>query len=193
MHTRAVLHVLQLNTFRVSLQKWIREHKEDYRGDRIEDFQDKYLQKVFAGEKYFTGAENTSRFSHKSICQNKIFHCSEDGLGAILREMFVIGVEAESGILRWGIRILCVNKVSDFPLKILLDTRKLFEFSNKCSFRMCRGESRTRSTTSSRRTRTWSGRTGRGERDDIIFFKKINFFPAICGKCVGGGQHPSIC
>ena len=36
-------------------QKWIREHKEDYRGDRVEDFQDKYLQKVFAGEKHFNG------------------------------------------------------------------------------------------------------------------------------------------
>ena len=125
--------------------------------------------KGLRGGEVLHGCGNTSRFSHKSICQNKIIHCSEDGLGAILREMFVIGVEAESGILRWGIRILCVNKVSDFPLKILLDPRKLFEFSNKCSFRMCRGESRTRSTTSSRRTRTWSGRTGRGERDGIIF------------------------
>jgi len=33
------------------LQKWIREHKEDYRGDRVEDFQDNYLGKVLAGEK----------------------------------------------------------------------------------------------------------------------------------------------
>ncbi len=72
MHTRAVLHVLQLNTFRVSLQKWIREHKEDYRGDRIEDFQDKYLQKVFAGEKYFTGAETQVIFHIKVSAKIKV-------------------------------------------------------------------------------------------------------------------------
>ena len=38
------------------------------------------------------------------------FFLSEEGLGAILREMFVIGAETQSVMLRWAIRILSVHK-----------------------------------------------------------------------------------
>ncbi len=35
---------------------------------------------------------------------------TEENLSAILREMFVIGAEAESVLLRWAVRILSVHK-----------------------------------------------------------------------------------
>ena len=35
---------------------------------------------------------------------------SEDNLSAILREMFVMGAEAQSVLLRWAVRILSVHK-----------------------------------------------------------------------------------
>lgn len=40
------------------------------------------------------------------------FHITflEQGLGALLRELFVIGAESESVMLRWAIRILSVHK-----------------------------------------------------------------------------------
>jgi cytochrome P450 len=76
------------NRFVAISQKWIREHKEDYRGNRTGDFQDAYLARMEAGDKAFT----------------------EEGLCAILREMFVIGAETESVMLRWAIRILSVHK-----------------------------------------------------------------------------------
>ncbi|TRY72357.1 hypothetical protein TCAL_01006 [Tigriopus californicus] len=69
-------------------QKWIREHKEAYRGNRGADLQDAYLAKVGEGAESFT----------------------EDGLGAVLREMFVVGSETQSTMLRWAIRILSVHK-----------------------------------------------------------------------------------
>ena len=69
-------------------KKWIREHKEDYRGNRTGDFQDSYLEKAENGVESF----------------------SEEGLGAILREMFVIGAESQSVTLRWAIRILSVHR-----------------------------------------------------------------------------------
>ena len=36
-------------------QKWIREHKEDYRGNRGGDLQDAYFAKMADGEESFTG------------------------------------------------------------------------------------------------------------------------------------------
>ena len=71
------------------LQKWIREHKEDYRGNRTGDFQDLYMDKIKTGD--------DSSFT-------------EDNLSAILREMFVMGAEAQSVLLRWAVRILSVHK-----------------------------------------------------------------------------------
>ena len=66
---------LELNIY---LQKWIREHKEDYRGNRTGDLQDAYLEKVKEGCEGF----------------------SENDLSAMLRELFVIGAESESVMLR---------------------------------------------------------------------------------------------
>ena len=60
------------------LQKWIKEHKEDYRGNRTGDLQDAYLEKVKEGCEGF----------------------SENDLSAMLRELFVIGAESESVMLR---------------------------------------------------------------------------------------------
>ena len=34
----------------------------------------------------------------------------EEGLGAVLREMFVIGAETESVLLRWAFRLLSVHR-----------------------------------------------------------------------------------
>ena len=59
-------------------QKWIQEHKEDYRGNRTGDLQDAYLKKISEGIEGFT----------------------EEGLSAMLRELFVIGAEAQSVMLR---------------------------------------------------------------------------------------------
>ena len=60
-------------------QKWIREHKEEYRGNRTGDLQDAYLEKIKEGHGEF----------------------SETGLSAMLRELFVIGAESESVMLRY--------------------------------------------------------------------------------------------
>jgi len=72
------------NRFHEISEKWIREHRQEYRGNRTGDLQDAYLEKVNQGEETF----------------------SEQGLAAILRELFVIGSESESVMLRWTIRIL---------------------------------------------------------------------------------------
>lgn len=75
------------NRFHEISEKWIREHRQEYRGNRTGDLQDSYLEKVNKGEDTFT----------------------EQGLAAILRELFVIGSESESVMLRWAIRILSCN------------------------------------------------------------------------------------
>jgi len=75
------------NRFHEISEKWIREHRQEYRGNRTGDLQDAYLDKVNKGEDTFT----------------------EQGLAAILREIFVIGSESESVMLRWAIRILSCN------------------------------------------------------------------------------------
>merc|ERR1712013_973409 len=72
------------NRFHEISEKWIREHRQDYRGNRTGDLQDAYLVKVNAGEETFT----------------------EQGLAAILRELFVIGSESESVMMRWAVRII---------------------------------------------------------------------------------------
>ena len=76
------------NRFLAISQKWIREHKEEYRGNRGGDLCDAYFSKIAEGEPSF----------------------NEEGLGAILREMFVIGGETESTLLRWAIRLLSIHK-----------------------------------------------------------------------------------
>lgn len=75
------------NRFHEISEKWIREHRQDYRGNRTGDLQDAYLDKVNKGEDTFT----------------------EQGLAAILRELFVIGSESESVMLRWAIRVISCN------------------------------------------------------------------------------------
>jgi len=75
------------NRFHEISEKWIREHRQDYRGNRTGDLQDAYLEKVNAGEETFT----------------------EQGLAAILRELFIIGSESESVMMRWAVRIMSCN------------------------------------------------------------------------------------
>eukprot|EP00088_Acartia_fossae_P043927 TRINITY_DN4649_c0_g2_i1.p1 TRINITY_DN4649_c0_g2~~TRINITY_DN4649_c0_g2_i1.p1 ORF type:complete len:489 (+),score=168.74 TRINITY_DN4649_c0_g2_i1:31-1497(+) len=80
------------NRFHEVSEKWIREHRQDYRGNRTGDMQDNYLEHVNKGEVFFT----------------------EQGLAAILREIFIIGSESESVMLRWAVRILsCHPEVQD--------------------------------------------------------------------------------
>lgn len=76
------------NRFVAISEKWVREHKEDYRGNRTGDLQDAYLEKIKEGCEGF----------------------SETDLSALLRELFVMGAESESVMLRWAFRILSVNK-----------------------------------------------------------------------------------
>jgi len=75
------------NRFHEISEKWIREHRQDYRGNRTGDLQDAYLARVNAGEETFT----------------------EQGLAAILRELFVIGSESESVMMRWAVRLLACH------------------------------------------------------------------------------------
>ena len=42
------------NRFHEVSEKWIREHRQDYRGNRTGDMQDTYLEKVNKGEVFFT-------------------------------------------------------------------------------------------------------------------------------------------
>ena len=88
------------NRFHEISEKWIREHRQEYRGNRTGDLQDAYLEKVNMGEDTFT----------------------EQGLAAILRELFVIGSESESVMVRWALRILSVNKKVQATLQKELDT-----------------------------------------------------------------------
>lgn len=87
------------NRFHEITEKWIREHRQDYRGNRTGDFQDAYLDKLNAGEEYFT----------------------EAGLAALVREMFIIGGESQSVLLRWGLRILSVNPKVQLKVQEELD------------------------------------------------------------------------
>ena len=75
------------NRFHEISEKWIREHRQEYRGNRTGDLQDQYLEMVNKGELTFT----------------------EQGLSAMLREIFIIGSESESVMLRWALRILSCN------------------------------------------------------------------------------------
>lgn len=88
------------NRFHEITEKWIREHRQDYRGNRTGDFQDAYLEKLNSGEEYFT----------------------EAGLAALVREMFIIGGESQSVMLRWGLRILSVNPKVQLKVQEELDT-----------------------------------------------------------------------
>merc|ERR1712123_121631 len=72
------------NRFHEISEKWIREHRQDYRGNRTGDLQDAYLDRINKGDETF----------------------SSEGLAAILREIFVIGSESESVMMRWAIRLL---------------------------------------------------------------------------------------
>lgn len=80
------------NRFVAISEKWIREHKQDYRGNRTGDLQDMYLAKMKAED-----CNNCSGFN-------------EANLGAMLREIFVLGSESVSVMLRWSFRVLSVNK-----------------------------------------------------------------------------------
>jgi len=75
------------NRFHEISEKWIREHRQEYRGNRTGDLQDSYLDHVNKGEVTF----------------------NEQGLSAMLREIFIIGSESESVMLRWALRILSCN------------------------------------------------------------------------------------
>ena len=46
-----------------------------------------------------------------------IFQLTEKGLGAMLREMFVIGAESESVLLRWAVRILSVHEIEQSKIQ----------------------------------------------------------------------------
>lgn len=72
------------NRFHEVSEKWIREHRQEYRGNRTGDLQDAYIHHVNQGEDTYT----------------------EQGLAAMLREIFVIGAESESVMMRWAFRIL---------------------------------------------------------------------------------------
>ena len=49
------------------------------------------------------------------------FQLTEKGLGAMLREMFVIGAESESVLLRWAVRILSVHEVEQSKIQAEID------------------------------------------------------------------------
>jgi len=72
------------NRFHEITEKWIRAHRQDYRGNRVGDLQDAYIEKINKGEETY----------------------SAEGLAAIVREIFIIGAESESVLMRWAIRIL---------------------------------------------------------------------------------------
>jgi len=75
------------NRFHEISEKWIREHRQDYRGNRTGDLQDEYIHHINQGEETY----------------------SDQGLAAILREIFIIGAESESTMMRWAFRILSCN------------------------------------------------------------------------------------
>ncbi|XP_023333086.1 cytochrome P450 2C27 [Eurytemora carolleeae] len=75
------------NRFHEISEKWIQEHRQDYRGNRTGDLQDAYIKRINQGDDTF----------------------SEQGLAAMLREIFIIGAESESVMMRWVFRILSCN------------------------------------------------------------------------------------
>merc|ERR1711936_720032 len=88
------------NRFHEISEKWIREHRQDYRGNRTGDLQDAYIEKIDKGEETFTS----------------------EGLAAILREIFVIGSESESVMLRWAFRLLSCYPVVQKKIQEEIDT-----------------------------------------------------------------------
>ena len=101
-HFRKNCPSLISRNFSFSLQKWIEEHKQDYRGNRTGDLTDAYLAKI---------AENAPSFTEK-------------GLGAMLREMFVIGAESESVMMRWSLRLFSVFKEVQDKVQAEIDSLK---------------------------------------------------------------------
>jgi len=87
------------NRFHEISEKWIREHRQDYRGNRTGDFQDAYLDKVNRGEESFT----------------------EGGLAALVRELFIVGGESQSVMLRWALRLLSANPKIQLKVQEELD------------------------------------------------------------------------
>jgi len=88
------------NRFHEISEKWIREHRQDYRGNRTGDLQDAYIDKIDKGEETFTS----------------------EGLAAILREIFVIGSESESVMMRWSIRLLSCYPIVQKKIQEEIDT-----------------------------------------------------------------------
>jgi len=87
------------NRFHEITDKWIREHRQEYRGNRAGDIQDAYLDRINAGEEHF----------------------SSENLAAIVREIFVIGAESESVMMRWAVRLLACHPLVQERLQAELD------------------------------------------------------------------------
>ena len=47
------------NRFHEITDKWIREHRQEYRGNRSGDIQDAYLDRINAGEEHFSSEVTT--------------------------------------------------------------------------------------------------------------------------------------
>jgi cytochrome P450 family 2 subfamily D len=87
------------NRFHEISEKWIREHRQEYRGNRTGDLQDAYITHINQGEETF----------------------SDQGLAAMLREIFIIGAESESVMMRWAFRILSCHPQVQRKLQAELD------------------------------------------------------------------------
>jgi len=72
------------NRFHEITEKWIRAHRQDYRGNRTGDLQDAYIEHINKGDETY----------------------SAEGLAAMVREIFIIGAESESVLMRWALRLL---------------------------------------------------------------------------------------
>jgi len=100
------------NRFHEITEKWIREHRRDYRGNRMGDLQDAYIEKINAGEETY----------------------SSEGLAAIVREIFVIGSESESVMMRWAVRLLSTHPKIQIEIQSELD--KVAEKGGEVSWEM---------------------------------------------------------
>ena len=60
-----------------------------------------------------------SFFLHKTYLL--LYLPTEKGLGAMLRESFVIGAEAQSVMLRWAMRILSVHEIEQSKIQAEID------------------------------------------------------------------------